>query len=476
MPYDYTKITAVDGFDAANINNARQNNYSWSMAEMEDYIYVGTGKNIFYNIIDEVSKRYEIPFIMPEELTPKDKDDRAEIWRYNKKDSFKNWELVFKSPKGVDGFRFMICYTSPSGQTSLYAGGDTNEKIRIFKSSYGSLGSWHEISNQELQGSTTRAMLVHKEKLYLATFDNMDKEESANIYVSMDPEKYGWKLTTPNGGDTDKNPAGGVISMISFNNHIYAGTSGKDGFELWRTTGDEPELNKWQLVIDKGAGDAVNIAPLTLGIFKDHLYVGAMAFPFTDRIKLTGFKPFDIIRVDKNDHWEVVVGGRPVEPTDPATGRRNTALSGMPSGLGIPTNLYCWQLQEYNGEFYLGTFDWSVLIIPMLSSILNYITSTIIIVPEQFRLKFYKDILRVLLRYPIQVNTSFANLLRVKKGFDLYTSRDGIHWRIITLTGFDNPHNYGARNLLVSENGHLYIGTANPFNGCEVWKNKFCKT
>jgi len=35
-------------------------------------------------------------------------------------------------------------------------------------------------------------------------------------------------------------------------------------------------------------------------------------------------------------------------------------------------------------------------------------------------------------------------------------------------TGFKNPNNYGFRTLLSTSDG-LYAGTANPFQGCEVW-------
>ncbi|HEX3048986.1 MAG TPA: hypothetical protein VHY08_29860, partial [Bacillota bacterium] len=44
----FHKITPVNGFDTNDPNNAKQNNYAWSMEEMDDYLYVGTGRNIAY--------------------------------------------------------------------------------------------------------------------------------------------------------------------------------------------------------------------------------------------------------------------------------------------------------------------------------------------------------------------------------------------------------------------------------------------
>ena len=465
MPLTFSKITSQNGFDYRDSDNAKQNNYAWSMAEMNEYIYVGTGRNIFYNVVGASFKRFGIPIEMPKEFTPKNQDDRAEIWRYNKSMPQKGWELVFKAPNGVDGFRFMIPYTTPSGETAIYAGGNTRDKVKVFKSRDGGLNSWYELSNDSFVGNTTRAMVVHGGKLYIATLNDIGGESGAYIFSSIDPENRGWQLVTPKGGDSNRNITKGIVNMISFNDHLYAATGGEEGFELWRTLGSEPQKDNWKLLIDKGAGDATNIGPLTLGAFRDHLYVGAIAFPFTDKIRLTGFKPFDLIRIDTMDNWELVIGGHPIKSTSPNTGRRGEPLSGKMSGLGNLTNLYCWQLQAYDDEFYLGTFDWSVVIEPMLYSILAWAIGFY----NRLQYSFAKEFLREILIRITRFVSANPNLFNSTEGFDLYRSKDGVSWTPITLNGFGNPHNYGARNLLPSTDGHLYVGTANPFDGCEVW-------
>ncbi len=55
------------------------------------------------------------------------------------------------------------------------------------------------------------------------------------------------------------------------------------------------------------------------------------------------------------------------------------------------------------------------------------------------------------------------------KGADLYVSEDGIHFKKITINGFNDKYNYGLRTF-VSSNDGLYIGTANPFYGGQLWK------
>ena len=53
-------------------------------------------------------------------------------------------------------------------------------------------------------------------------------------------------------------------------------------------------------------------------------------------------------------------------------------------------------------------------------------------------------------------------------GFDLYVSEDGVNFSPVTLDGFGDPNNYGGRVLIPSEYG-LFVLTANPFTGGQVW-------
>ncbi|MDR0778525.1 MAG: bacterial Ig-like domain-containing protein, partial [Methanomassiliicoccaceae archaeon] len=56
-------------------------------------------------------------------------------------------------------------------------------------------------------------------------------------------------------------------------------------------------------------------------------------------------------------------------------------------------------------------------------------------------------------------------------GFDLFFSEDGgVTWTPYTVNGFDNAFNYGGRVILPAGDYGLFILTANPFAGCEVWK------
>lgn len=72
---DFKKITPVRGFDRVDPNNARQNNYVWSMEEMGDYIYVGTARNIVHSLLRYISEILGSEIPVPPELEPDVVDD-----------------------------------------------------------------------------------------------------------------------------------------------------------------------------------------------------------------------------------------------------------------------------------------------------------------------------------------------------------------------------------------------------------------
>ena len=54
------------------------------------------------------------------------------------------------------------------------------------------------------------------------------------------------------------------------------------------------------------------------------------------------------------------------------------------------------------------------------------------------------------------------------RGFDLYVTDDGVSFDTVTVGGFGDPYNHGLRTFAATNRG-LCIGTANPFNGTQVW-------
>lgn len=469
---DFKKITPVNGFDVTNRDNAKQNNYCWSMEEMGDYLYVGTARNIPYSILTN-KVLGDIP--IPEILVPENVDYRGEIWRCRKSCPGK-WELVYKAPYEPlsIGFRFMKRYTTPDHETALYAGLMTlTPDFVIIKSKDGV--NWYPLTSN-IQGSATRTMIEHNGILFMGALQVMGLTEPL-LFFSTDPEKDGWTKIDLN-GDPEKNPRGNIDLLLSFNGHIYIGTGRPGGFELWRTNGLLPAKDDWTLVVDKGAGDARNEHPWAITVFKDHIYIGtaieAAVLSLNPEEQIVPPKGFDVIRVDRNDNWDLIVGGPPVEATEPVTGTRGYPLSGYLSGFGNVSNAYCWQIEVQGDTMYLGTFSWSILIpvfIPVLPEIIRKLISN-----ANYDSAFgsallnanMDDFWRLLGQIVFEAGKNIW-------GFDLWKTKNGLDWIPVSLNGMGNNYNYGARKLFLAQNGDLYLGTANPFFGCEVWKKNAVK-
>jgi hypothetical protein len=220
---------------------------------------------------------------------------------------------------------------------------------------------------------------------------------------------------------------------------------------VWRTNGPKPKLNDWTLIVDKGFGDPANVYTLAMGVFKEHLYVsGTKDLPLSWAVP----RGCDLIRINKNDEWKLIVGGNPFLPVQ-------KGASGLGSGFNNPFNVYAWQIQEYKGKLLVSTFDDSSNMEVILDTILaNKVALEQLIGASvtNVLIEIYKGIVEILrcTGYPV--------------GFDLYVSEDGIHFSSVFQNGLGNRNNYGGRILYVDKGKELYIGTANPFNGCEVWK------
>ncbi len=477
-----------------------QNNYAWSVSEFKGDLYVGTGRNVPYlvslamkkqgvfpenmtiSVITHPGGAAPPPLIPPNQTLPSredvitwSNDMRPEIWRYHgdtwsrvhQASTFVNPSNGYTYPEGV-GYRIMTTFTDTAGNDALYAGvGFGFGRILIVKSTDGV--TWMPVNTSSIPSRDTRAMISHNGKIYVGTADG--------IYASGSPSPY---------TDTWEKVADfQVASLRSFNGYLYAGTgnptgpSETNGFEVWRSNTASPSgPGDWTRVVEGGAGDAWNVLAASMQDYKGDLYVGSMNLPFATGTE--GLKGFDLIRLNDEDSWDLIVGNyHPKIPTVP----RGPPLSGWPSGYANPFNLYAWSLGEYDGELYLGTFDifsFARFIgdIPGGSDmLLAAVTSQELVDPANLPegtgalmpgLGELKQI------GPVNGNGTYIipiiELLgREFGGADLWTTRDGVHWVPLELNGFGDPNNYGFRTMLTTPDGFI-IGTANPFTGCQVWR------
>jgi hypothetical protein len=235
------------------------------------------------------------------------------------------------------------------------------------------------------------------------------------------------------------------------------GVSNPEGAQVWRTNGPEPRQNDWTRIVDSGFGDPANVYTLSMGVFRNHLYVGG-----TKELPLSWAIPrgCDVIRINRNDEWQLVVGGNPFLPSTEER-RAPESIARLGSGFNNPFNVYAWQIQEFDNKLLISTFDDSSNMEVILNTLLaNRVALGQLIGQEvtKILIEIYKGVVEILraIKYPV--------------GFDLYVSEDGVRFSSIFLNGLNNPNNYGGRILFPDRCGELYLGTANPFQGCEVWR------
>ena len=446
--YKFKSLTSVNGLDDNNLENARQNNYCWSMSELDDYIYVGTGRNIILVILQTY---FGNNLNIPTSIYAPNQDNKAEIWRH-KKDSPHSWEKVFTVEDAREyGFRYMVNFKPFDGNPVLYAASAATEGyMQVYKSVNGVV--WKSVlsdvkPDSTITGTSSRAMVVHKGKLYLAAIDETGLGPKTLLYSSKDPEFFPWELETPEGTDPNKNPQGGISNMAVFNKRIYVATSTATGVQVWRTNKEEPEVDDWTLVVGNGFGDEDNVYSLSMGIFKNRLYVsGTKELPLAWAIP----RGCDIVRIDKYDNYEVLVGPN--------------SVSGIWSGFCNPFNVYAWQIQEYEGELFISTFDDATnmqLILELLLANRENIPLPQLIV--DILIEIYEIVVELLNRFKYPL------------GFNLYVSKNGLDFDSVFLDGLDNRYNYGGRILFLDRDNDLYIGTANPYQGLEVWRASQCR-
>jgi hypothetical protein len=435
---DFEQV-ALSGFDAAD-HAVDFNDYAWSMEHFkgdgddgDGYVYVGTWNRV------QMWKGFQEHFSV-----------YPEIRRYRPDISPTSWEPVLDTRDlGVEdadrphGFRYMKAYRNQSdGRLCLYAGG-RGDKTTLWRSETGDPGSWECFWTLPQEGSI-RAMAVHEGLLYLAFFNDYamvggsDKAAEQQAIILATDGATVWTVSDDGFGNANNV---GIFVIESFNGWLYAGTQNpKQGCEVWKLEG--PDKAAPVRVVRGGGPRWLNEAAMTMSVFQDHLYVGMQA-SFIMRM-LGGLKPADLLRIDTADNWEVVAGPG--------------SIGGEKSGFGEKGNAYIWSMCEHDGWFYAGTYD----IMPGLAYMLTH--------PE-----YLLGVMGIQLKEasPEMANPKCLTVIQLiafkpNAGADLYKTQDGKTWYCVNVDGFGKANNYGFRTM-ASAGGKLFVGTANPYDGLEVW-------
>lgn len=418
------------GFDASD-HATDHNDYAWSMEvyapdeNSPGHVYVGT-----WNHVQQFKGFQDVEPVYPE------------IRRYRPDLSPTTWETVLDvreydltDEQRPYGFRIMKTYRNQSdGKQYLYAG-TRGAHTALWRSQTGEPGTWQEFWRLEREGSI-RGMAVHNGLLYMAFYNDyalFDDPDLADCLVLATDGQDVWTVIDDGFGDPHNS---GVFTLESFNGWLYVGLQNLvQGGEVWKMAGPDPEAPP-QCIVDRGGPRRANEAPITMYVYQDHLYVGMVN---NNMMNFFGLDPSDFIRINTSDQWETVAGPH--------------SIGGERSGFGEIGNDYVWSMCEYDGWLYAGTHD-------VITDWTYFLTH-----PE-----FFLTILGLGKGDDTNKLLIVADLLLWQRsaGGDIYKSQDGITWYCVTANGFDNRNNYGFRTMAVAD-GRLFTGTANPFEGLEIW-------
>lgn len=417
----------------------RQNSWSWSMQWWQGKLYVGTLRAEM--CFSAASLNYTFPGLYPPndpdtECTdsPQDLPLQAEIWRYMPETE--TWERVYQSPNDVEipdypgkyvardvGFRGMTVFTEADRTEALYVCGVTSRAYnkgvpppRILRSTDGItfepvpqdpgtfLGDLETLDGIDINGF--RSLVVYNDRLYV-TAGRLQGDgvllEAENPAVGND----NFRMVSP--------PGMRVKEMVPFDGFLYLGLLDRQsGYSVVKTDAAGTPPYTFTPVVTNGGflRPLPSQAVISMYVFKGRLYVG------TD-------KPAEMIRINPDDTWDLIVG----TPRETPDGWKYP-LSGMDRGFDYPPNQHIWRMQAHDGWLYVGTDDLSTM---------------------------FKEFPYV------------GDILRPHMGFDLFATPDGEHFTMITRTGFDHMFDYGARTLASTPYG-LFVGTANPYYGTRIWR------
>jgi len=421
----------------------RQNSKAWSMIWWKGKLYVGTARTHqcleYAGLEDVVGDPFQYPPDDPDMECTEDPQDlplNAEIWRYTPETD--TWERVFRSPDipipdhpdkltaRDAGFRNIIAFTDPDGTEALYAGGITSESInpgmpppRILRSTDGE--HWEAVPQDPgtVLGdlgrgqANFRAMAIYKDRLFVT---NGALRGGGTLMMAENPaggnDNFQWI-----------NPELRVYEMAVYNGYLYIGqlaTSDdpRAGYAVSRTDAEGSPPYTFTTVVGEGGyyKPIPSNAVVSMFVYKGRLYVG------TD-------KPAEMIRINPDDTWDLVVGA----PRDTPEGRKEP-LSGMSFGFDWLLNEHIWRMGEYGGKMYVGTNDATGF------------------------LKEYR----------------FAHPFLEGMGYDLFVTSDGVEYTMLTRTGFyneglcDDQFGIGIRVFASSPYG-LFFGTSDPFYGLRIY-------
>jgi len=485
-----------DGF------GSRHNSYAWSSAWFKGKLYVGTNRDM----ICYLSVVFGVDASLIADADCQDPDYRGEIWAYNPENGG-TWDRVYQSPMATpasggsavprdQGYRGMIAVVEPpDGTEALYVGGYTSKDVLPVNLPARLLRSVDGVTFTEVKSSDSqtlkdpsifglRSFTLYNKKLYLTA--NMDPPQRPRLLeadlATLSADSSG--VTTLNVRQVNP-PDIQPFELEVFNNYLYIGTiDTTNGYSVLKTNAKGNPPYTFTPVVTHGAWRKnrlgkesynLNEYVLSMCVFQDRLYIGSGCglggYDFETNV---GPASAELIRINKDDTWQLVCGRK--RTTQDGI---KVPLSHLPAGMGNPFTGYFWRMAVHNNWLYVATMDASIALRnPDVMSLLDpnkvapngdytqLVQMGLGLIgfswPWSSSSSGNDSVIKSLVS---RLGESATNLLG---GFDLWKTRNGVQWFPVTTTGFGDKFNIGARTMVSTPVG-LFIGTANPYYGAQVW-------
>jgi hypothetical protein len=446
----------------------RNNSWAQSMVWWKHHLYVGTARQslcaslfsiwqfaagLFGQNFADTWLPYPPP--IPDLSCVPDGADlslQAEIWRWGP-DS--DWIRVFQSPLDLNNpgtgspapprtgkklpyeiaFRGLKPHTEPDGTEALYAFGVNSTVMwdrsqlpppRILRTTDGinfapipqTPGTFLGDLPFNPDHSSFRSPASFNGKLFVLSGPIFGQ---GTLIASADPSKGddGWFLAAP--------PSMVFYEMAVFNGWLYLGTlDAIKGYSVVKTKADDTPPYQFFTVVPPGAFLPVRPSKSVVSMheYDGRLYVGTATYT-------------EIIRINRDDTWDLVVGSPRVVPTANGGSEWKYPASGLDAGFGHTLNDHAWQMDDPYRFLYVGTYNASI---------------------------------------GGRVDPVYGPLLQHNMGAHLYRSPDGWYYSAITTDGFTDPFDpfggpldYGIRTMATTPHG-AFFGTANDYYGLAIFR------
>ncbi len=244
----------------------------------------------------------------------------GEVWRSA---DGERWTRIadkgFGVPTNGEVFRFAVFSDTLYAGTRSYA---DDRGAEIWRSRTGIAGDWNRAVENGLsnpRNSAVRTFEVFSDTLF-AGISNYD--EGGEIWRSTDGLTWTQVLT----GGFGSAERISVAALASFENHLYASTTGGTGAQVWRCQACDG--SDWEKVVADGFGNRDNSQASALEVFDNHLYfvVGNLT------------SGLEVWRTGDGVNWEQLVAG--------GFGDSNNISTGWDNAVAV-----------FNGSLYAGTWN-----------------------------------------------------------------------------------------------------------------------